>query len=86
MHIASYMFPFYPHKNIHLTRAERLDQLRNLVWCNMRGVELKGVCAWLLPPDIPAGTMHALPEPEQEQEPEQEVESWDHTLGLNQEE
>lgn len=45
-------------KNIHGTRAERLDLLRSLIWSTPFGTELKGICAWILPAHINPGCMH----------------------------
>ena len=53
---------FQPLVEIAATREQRLDLLRSLRWFNALGVELKGVCAWVLIPVVHPGTMHKLGE------------------------
>lgn len=53
---------FQPLAEIAATREQRLDLLRSLRWFNALGVELKGVCAWMVLPIIHPGTMHKLGE------------------------
>lgn len=55
--IACYVSFNVPLKDIHATRAERLDLLRNLVWSTPAGLELKGVCAWVIPAVYKNGTL-----------------------------